>query len=145
MHLTKSQKGTSLVVQWLRVCLAVQGTPVQPMVQEDPHAVWQPCSGHSCLEPVVSKVRSHHNEKPEHRNWRKPARVNEDPVQPKIPNYMKLFLKKPEGLTQIYPKMVITCSSFLWCFSYFLSFKHQSYIAFVLGENSFNKCWWFPH
>ena len=26
---------TSLVVQWLRICLAVKGTPVQSLVQED--------------------------------------------------------------------------------------------------------------
>ena len=26
---------TSLVVQWLRICLPVQGTQVQPLVQED--------------------------------------------------------------------------------------------------------------
>ena len=29
-------EGTSLVVQWLRICLPVQGTRVQSLVQEDP-------------------------------------------------------------------------------------------------------------
>ena len=28
--------GVSLVVQWLRICLAIQGTWVQSLVQEDP-------------------------------------------------------------------------------------------------------------
>ena len=32
----KNSSGSSLVVQWLRVCLPIQGTQVQPLVQEDP-------------------------------------------------------------------------------------------------------------
>ena len=28
--------GTSLVAQWLRLCLPMQGTQIQPLVQEDP-------------------------------------------------------------------------------------------------------------
>ena len=31
-----SRTGTSLVVQWLRICLPVQGTWVQALVWEDP-------------------------------------------------------------------------------------------------------------
>ena len=33
--------GASLVVQWLRICLAMQGTLVQSLVLEDPHAMQQ--------------------------------------------------------------------------------------------------------
>ena len=40
--------GTSLVVQWLRICLPMQGTWVRSLVQEDP-----PC--HGATKPV------HHN------------------------------------------------------------------------------------
>ena len=32
----KSTKGTSLVVQWLRIRLSMQGTWVRALVQEDP-------------------------------------------------------------------------------------------------------------
>ena len=32
----KSNQGASLVAQWLRICLPVQGTRVQTLVQEDP-------------------------------------------------------------------------------------------------------------
>ena len=32
----KRLTGTSLVTQWLRICLPVQGTRVQSLVQEDP-------------------------------------------------------------------------------------------------------------
>ena len=32
----KGSLGTSLVVQWLRICLAMPGTPVQPLAPEDP-------------------------------------------------------------------------------------------------------------
>ena len=35
----KRQWGTSLVVQWLRICLAMQRIPVQPLVWEDPSCV----------------------------------------------------------------------------------------------------------
>ena len=36
-HFIKSKhKGTSLVAQWLRICLPMQGTRVRPLVQEDP-------------------------------------------------------------------------------------------------------------
>ena len=37
--------GTSLVVQWLRICLPVQGTWVRALVQEDPTC-------HRATEPV---------------------------------------------------------------------------------------------
>ena len=85
--------GTSLVAQWLRICLPMQGTQVQALVREDPtcrgatkpmrHNDWacalQPTS-HNCwarvpqllkpvrLEPVLRNKRSHHNEKTVHRN-----------------------------------------------------------------------------
>ena len=32
----KTETGRSLVVQWLRICLAMQGTLVQSLVWEDP-------------------------------------------------------------------------------------------------------------
>ena len=59
--------GTSLVAQWLGICLPVQGTWVRALVQEDPmcygankpvhHGCWA-CA----LEPAS------HNEKPAHCN-----------------------------------------------------------------------------
>ena len=36
IHKTKRQPGTSLVVQWLRIRLPMQGTWVRSLVQEDP-------------------------------------------------------------------------------------------------------------
>ena len=61
---------TSLVTQWLRICLAMQGTRVQFWVWEDPicqgatksiyHNYWSPCA----LEPMLSHKRSCWNEKP---------------------------------------------------------------------------------
>ena len=83
--------GTSLVVQWLRICLPMQGTRVRSLVRQDPtchgatkpmhHNCWawalEPAS-HSywdrmpqplkpmCLEPVLRNKRSHRNEKPKH-------------------------------------------------------------------------------
>ena len=42
------------------------------------------------LELVLHNKRIHCNEKPMHRNWRKPTQSNKDPAQPKINNF---FLK----------------------------------------------------
>ena len=81
----------SLVVQWLRICLPMEGTRVRTLVREDPtccgatkpvrHSYWacalEPAShnywGHMpqllkpvCLEPVLHNKRNHHNEKPTH-------------------------------------------------------------------------------
>ena len=75
----KISLGTSLVAQWLRIRLPVQGTRVQSLVQEDPacrgatkpmhHNYWarepqllKPAH----LEPVLPNKRSHNSEKPVH-------------------------------------------------------------------------------
>ena len=65
--------GTSLVVQWLRIRLPVQGTRVQAPVHEDPtcHGATKPVHHNywACaLEPVLHNKRSYCNEKPAHRN-----------------------------------------------------------------------------
>ena len=67
----KTQKWTSRMAQWLRICLPMQGKWVQSLVQEDPtchgatksmcHNSW----GH-VVEPMLCDKRSHHNEKPVH-------------------------------------------------------------------------------
>ena len=35
-HTSRTKEGTSLVAQWLRICLPMQGTRVQALVWEDP-------------------------------------------------------------------------------------------------------------
>ena len=85
------EPGTSLVAQWLRIHLLMQGTRVQSLIWEDPtcceatkpmhHNYWacalQPASHNywahvpqllkpAHLEPVLRNKRSHHNEKPAH-------------------------------------------------------------------------------
>ena len=64
-------KWTSLVAQWLRIRLPVQGTWVRALVQEDPmcrRATKPVCHNYwACaLEPVLRNKRSHRNEKPAH-------------------------------------------------------------------------------
>ena len=78
--------GASLVVQWLRIRLPMQGTRVRVLVQEDPsccgatkpvrHNYWA-CA----LEPVLHNKRSHRNEKPAHHNEEQPplAATRESP------------------------------------------------------------------
>ena len=83
----------SLLAQWLRICLPMQGTWVQALVREDPtcrgaaksvrHSYWacalEPTRHNywarapqllkpTCLEPMLRNKRSHRNEKPAHGN-----------------------------------------------------------------------------
>ena len=97
----KVMVGASLVAQWLRLRLPMQGTRVRALAREDPTCRGEARSVHnnywawalelmchSCwarvpqllkpmrLEPVLRRKRGRCNEKPGHRN--------EDPTQPKI-------------------------------------------------------------
>ena len=69
----KAQWGTSLVVQWYRICLPMQGTWVQSLVRGDPtcHGVTKPVPFDywaNTLEPALCSKRSLHSEKPAHHN-----------------------------------------------------------------------------
>ena len=94
---------TSLVVQWFRICLPVQGTWVQSLVWEDPtccratksvnpnYWAWtlEPCSTTREVTPRrsctlwwrVALARS---------NWRKPSHSNEDSAQPEEKKKVKI-------------------------------------------------------
>ena len=53
LHFKNGQR-TSLVVQWLRICLPMQGTQVQSLVWEDPTCSWATkpvCRSHWALVP----------------------------------------------------------------------------------------------
>ena len=88
-----SHGGASLVAQWLRIHLPMQGTRVRAQIHEDPtccgatkpvcHNYWacalEPANHNYwackpqllkpvCLEPVLHNKRSHRNEKPAHRS-----------------------------------------------------------------------------
>ena len=88
---SKLLQGTSLVAQWLRICLPMQGTQVRALVREDStcrratkpvcHDQWtcalEPASHNysthvpqllkpARLEPMLCNKRSHCNEKPVH-------------------------------------------------------------------------------
>ena len=80
MH-KSAQSRASLVVQWLRICLPMQGTWVRALLREDP--VWRGAPKpvrHNywarvpqllktvCLESMLRNKRNHRNEKPMHRN-----------------------------------------------------------------------------
>ena len=78
----------SLVIQWLRILLPIQGTRVLSLVWEDftCQGAINPrhCSYRACaLGPVLCNKRSHLNEKPAHCNQRKLVHSNKDQVQPK--------------------------------------------------------------
>ena len=90
--------GASLVAQWLRICLSMQGTRVRALVWEDPtcrraarpvsHDYWA-CASGACA-PQWKKPRQWEARAPRWRvapacrNWRKPSHRNEDPTHPKI-------------------------------------------------------------
>ena len=82
----KAEKlGISLVVQWLRICLPMQGTWVQSLVQElrsTCHRATKPqLLNLSILEPTIHSKRSRCNEKPTLRNKEEPllATTRESP------------------------------------------------------------------
>ena len=90
--------GASLVVQWLRICLAMQWTLVGSLPRKIPHAVEQlsPCTTTTepmCLEPVLYNWRSHHSEKPVQHplttTREEPTSSNEHPAHPKR-KYIKI-------------------------------------------------------
>ena len=106
--------GTSLVVQWVGICLSMQRTRVQSLVREGctccrattlepPHCnywtqVLQQLKA-TCLDPVLYNERSHFNEKSAHRNQTSLCSPQIDrtlaqqrrPTQPRLLNY---FLKR---------------------------------------------------
>ena len=101
----KKARWASLVAQWLRICLPMQGTRVRALVWEDPtcrgatkpvsHNYWA-CASETCApqqeRPRQWKVRAPRwRVAPACHSWRKPSHRNEDPTQPKI---NKLILKK---------------------------------------------------
>ena len=109
----RSSLGTSLVMQWLRICLPIKGTRVRALVWEDtacPRAT-KPVS-HGCwaqvpqllkpahLEPVLCNRRGCRNERPVHRGeeWpllaatRESPHAAEDSMQPKIILKSQVFI-----------------------------------------------------
>ena len=88
--------GASLVAQWLRVCLPIQGTQVPSLVWEDPachgatgpvsHSCWACASGACALQqegPRWWEARAPRwGVAPTCRSWGKPSHRNEDPAQP---------------------------------------------------------------
>ena len=94
----KSPHRASLVAQWLRICLPMQGTRVWALVREDPtcrgatrpvsHNNWA-CASGACA-PQQERPRQWEASAPRWRvaptchNYRKPSHRNEDPTQPKI-------------------------------------------------------------
>ena len=97
----------SLMAQWLRICLPMQGTWVRALVWEDPtcrgatspvsHNYWA-CASGACA-PQQERPRQWEARTPRWRvapacrNWRKPSHRNEDPTQPKKRINKQIFLK----------------------------------------------------
>ena len=104
MHLKNTRRGTSLVVQWMRICLPVQGTLVWSLVREDftyhgatkpvRHNYWARTLGPSSrvswarvlqlLKPVCPRAHALQQRVAPACDWRKAACSNEDSEQPKI-------------------------------------------------------------
>ena len=92
----KNWAGASLVAQWLRICLPLQGTQVRALVWEDPtcrgatgpvsHNCWA-CASETCA-PQQEKTRWWEARAPQWRvapachNWREASHRGEDPAQP---------------------------------------------------------------
>ena len=101
------------MVQWLSICLPMQGTLAQSLVPND-----STCLGATkhkyykywslpALEPLLPNKRSHSNEKPAHcsqrgapacQNQSKPVHSNEHPAQSKINKIFKKTSLKDQSL-----------------------------------------------
>ena len=118
---------TSLVVQWLRIRLPMQGTRVRALVREDPtcrgatkpmcHYYWacalEPVSHNYwdhmpqllkpvCLESVLRSKRSHCNEKPVHATNSSPSspQLQKARTQQRRPNAAKNKIKKKKTMCE---------------------------------------------
>ena len=99
--------GASLVAQWLRVCLPMQGTRVRALVWEDPtcrgatrpvsHSYWACASGARAPQRERPRQWEVHapwwRVAPACRNWRKPSHRNKDPTQPNINKLKKKYMQ----------------------------------------------------
>ena len=121
--LSRTRLGSSLVAQWLRIRLPMQGTQVWSLVREDPtchgatkpmhHNYWACAPEPAChnywarvlqllkpghLEPVPA-TRSHRNEKPVHRTKSSPRspQLEKARAQQGRPNTAKNKLKKKKN------------------------------------------------
>ena len=95
-QLLKQALGTSLVVQWIRICLPVPGTWVRSLVQEDftchraakpvHHNCWSPCaySLGSTREATAMSSRCAMKSSPHSTRLERARCSNWDPGQPKI-------------------------------------------------------------
>ena len=75
----------SLVVQWLRTCLPMQGTPVWSLLWEDAACLGAPepmC--HSYWARAVEPVPHNRRGVPAEQKWRKPRCCNKDLAQPAL-------------------------------------------------------------
>ena len=133
--------GTSLVAQWLRIHLPTQGTWVRALVREDPtcHGATKPANHNywarepqllkpARLEPVLRNKRSHHDEKPAHRNEEQPplAATRESlRAAPKTQRSQKKYLQ-----TSCYSSQVNSrCVNFIF-FNNMLFFWIEAHISF---------------
>ena len=104
----QNRNRTVLVVQWLGICLPMQGTWVRSLAWEDStcprastetttteaQALWSPWSATREATAMRSPHTTTREKAPLMATRRKPSRSNEDPLQPKINKYLKIILKK---------------------------------------------------
>ena len=115
--LLKTTLRVSLVVQWIRICLLMQGIGVWSLVQKYsmcPRATNPLCHKRwtlHTLESMLHNWRSHHSEKPAH--------LNEDPGQP--------WMNKVNMLKCLKKNTETHCTSYI-----FVHLPFQSFYQFIL-------------
>ena len=84
--LVKKSLGASLVAQWLRICLPMQGHGFEPWSGKIPHAAeqlgpWATTTEPARLDPVLLNKRGHDSERPAHcdEEWPPLATTGESP------------------------------------------------------------------
>ena len=139
---SKYSTGTSLVVQWLRIRLPMQGTQVQSLVREDPtcrgatkpmhHNYWacalEPASHNYwawvpqllkplCLEPVLCNKRSHRSlqlEEAHTQQWRPNAakKINKIKTKTKYSTYTISFWRVQWHEKNVFLRIILNESIF---------------------------------
>ena len=136
-QLLKQALGTSLVVQWIRICLPVPGTWVRSLVQEDftchraskpvHHNCWSPCaySLGSTREATAMSSRCAMKSSPHSTRLERARCSNWDPGQPKI---------KINKLNRLWVIFFLKSSS--WYHSLYLTFDPGYFFLLGLKKNN---------
>ena len=152
-NLFQNRNRTVLVVQWLGICLPMQGTWVRSLAWEDStcpgasteattteaQALWSPWSATREVTAMRSPHTTTREKAPLMATRRKPSRSNEDPLQPKINKYFKIIFKK--SMTSVLIKKELGWGEIWTQRKEKAMWRWRQRLATSQGLPGANKCW----